>query len=131
VSPIAPAKKQFNNQSVQSFDTTSVLDREQLRDITMDDEELMREILSALIDDTSRQILLLDQAIREENSQKCIRLAHYSKGACANVGANRAANLLKQIERKAAVSEFGECSESLGMLTHEVDLLRAEIATGP
>ena len=92
----------------------------------MDDESLMREILSALIDDTSRQIQLLDQAIREQNPQKCIRLAHYSKGACANVGANRAAALLKQIERNAAASEFQQCGASLGALAREVDLLRAE-----
>jgi HPt (histidine-containing phosphotransfer) domain-containing protein len=108
------------------MDTNSVLDRQQLRDITMDDEALMREILSALIDDTSHQIPLLDQAIREQNPQKCIRLAHYSKGACANVGANRAAALLKQIENKAAESEFQVCGESLGKLAQEVELLRAE-----
>jgi len=96
----------------------------------MDDEALMREILSALIDDTSRQIRLLDEAIREQNPQKCMRLAHYSKGACANVGANRAAALLKQIERKASVREFQECGESLGRLAREVDLLRAEVLTG-
>ncbi len=112
---------------MQSIDTNIVLDREQLRDVTMDDEALMREILSALIDDTSRQIPLLDQAIREQNPQKCQRLAHYSKGACANVGANRAAELLKQIERNAAASQFRECGVSLGMLAQEVDLLRAEI----
>jgi HPt (histidine-containing phosphotransfer) domain-containing protein len=111
---------------VQSFDTATVLDREQLRDVTLDDEALMREILSALIDDTSRQIPLLDQAIREQNPQKCARLAHYSKGACANVGARRAAAVLKQIERKAAESAFTECGQSLALLSQELELLRAE-----
>ena len=93
----------------------------------MDDDDLMREILSVLVDDTSRQIRLLDQAIREQDPQKCMRLAHYSKGACANVGANRAAALLKQIETKAAIQEFPVCSESLAELAREVDLLREEI----
>jgi HPt (histidine-containing phosphotransfer) domain-containing protein len=109
---------------VQVIDTTTVLDREQLRDITLDDEELMREILSALIDDTSSQIPLLDSAIREEDSQKCVRLAHYSKGACANVGANAAAALLKRIEQEAGKGQFPECGASLAALTHEIDLLR-------
>jgi HPt (histidine-containing phosphotransfer) domain-containing protein len=106
-----------------------VLDREQLREITLNDEELMREILSALIDDTTRQIELLDSAIREEDSQKCMRLAHYSKGACANVGANTAAALLKQIERKAADQRFDECTSSLGALVAELDRLRMEAVT--
>ena len=32
--------------------STLVLDRQHLRDITMDDDELMREVLGALIEDT-------------------------------------------------------------------------------
>ncbi|HYW41480.1 MAG TPA: Hpt domain-containing protein [Bryobacteraceae bacterium] len=108
-------------------DTTTVLDRDQLRGITLDDEELMREIVAALVDDTARQIELLDSAIREEDAPRCIRLAHYSKGACANVGANAAAAALKQIERRAANREFSECSASLGTLVQEVARLRTEM----
>lgn len=111
---------------MQIIDTTTLLDREQLRDITLNDEELMREILSALIDDTSRQIGLLDTAIRAEDSQKCMRLAHYSKGACANVGANSAAALLKHIENQASKGEFFECGQSLAALSQEIDRLRTE-----
>lgn len=113
---------------MQVTNTTTVLDREQLRDITLDDEELMREILSALIDDTSRQLLLLETAIREEDSQKCMRLAHYSKGACANVGANAAAALLKQMEHQAGQRQFPECVASLAALTDQIDQLRHEVS---
>ncbi|MBV8907122.1 MAG: Hpt domain-containing protein, partial [Acidobacteriia bacterium] len=74
---------------------TAVLDRDQLREVTFDDEALMREIVDALIDDTRRQMLLLDAAIREQDATRCVRLAHYSKGACANVGARSAATILK------------------------------------
>ncbi len=107
-------------------DSAATLDREQLREVTLDDEELMREILSALIDDTSRQIRLLASAIEEENAQKCMRLAHYSKGACANVGANSAAQLLKQIETQAAQNQFPGCSAALNALSQQMELLRAE-----
>jgi len=112
---------------VQVIDTTTVLDRQQLRDITMDDEDLMREILSALIDDTSRQFLLLESAIREEDPQKCMRLAHYSKGACANVGANAAAAILKHIENQAGKGQFPECGTSLTTLSREIERLRQEV----
>lgn len=105
----------------------AVLDRKQLRDITMDDEDLMREILSALIDDTARQIRLLAAAIQDENPAQCMRLAHYSKGACANVGAHRVAAVLKQIERTAAGGDFRECGNSLAVLSQEMELLRAEV----
>jgi HPt (histidine-containing phosphotransfer) domain-containing protein len=111
---------------VEITDTTSVLDREQLRGITLDDEDLMREIVAALIDDTSNQIQLLGAAIRDRNSALCKRLAHYSKGACANVGANRAAALLKQIETTASTGEFPRCGEALENLAREIELLRGE-----
>lgn len=101
------------------------LDRDQLRDVTLDDELLMREILSALIDDTSRQMRLLEAAIQEEDATRCMHLAHYSKGACANVGANAAADILKDIERRAANREFTECSAALELLAQEVEALRS------
>jgi HPt (histidine-containing phosphotransfer) domain-containing protein len=111
---------------VQASDSSLVLDVHQLKDITLDDDQLMREVLAALIDDTSRQLSLLDAAIREQDSQRCMRLAHYSKGACANVGANRAAARLKQLEQDAARSAFGECSIGLQALIEELDILRHE-----
>jgi HPt (histidine-containing phosphotransfer) domain-containing protein len=107
----------------------AVLDTEQLRDVTMDDEDLMRQVLWALVDDTARQVELLEIAIREGNSQKCIRLAHYSKGACASIGANRAAGIFKQIETNAAEGQFHECGESLAGLARELDQLRSAAQT--
>jgi HPt (histidine-containing phosphotransfer) domain-containing protein len=113
---------------VELSDTATVLDRVQLREVTLDDESLMQEILAALIDDTSRQMQLLAAAIEEKNTQRCMRLAHYSKGACANVGANAVAEVLRNLERNAAKGEFDECSMSLAALAAEIDRLRAEPA---
>jgi HPt (histidine-containing phosphotransfer) domain-containing protein len=114
---------------VQVTDPTTVLDWDQLRDITLNDEELMREILSALIDDTSQQITLLEAAIREADSQKCMRLANYSKGTCANVGANAAAALLKEMEQQAGKCQFPECGASLAALSQQIDLLREQVGS--
>ena len=108
--------------------TSHVLNLEQLREVTMDDPDLMREIISALIDDTSKQIVLLEAAIREGDPAKCARLAHYSKGACANVGAESAADLLKHIEQRAKGGDFRECSVSLSALADEIGRLRSEAA---
>ncbi len=105
----------------------AVLDLEQLRNVTLDDEELMREVVSALIDDTSRQIEALGRAIQQENSTECVRLAHYSKGACANVGARSSAALLQHIERRAAQGDFAGCGASLRCLSGELDKLRAQV----
>ena len=123
---IPPAAGRSQNGDVEALDATLVLDREQLKEITMDDQELMREVLFALIQDTSQQLVLLDAAIRQQDVDRCMRLAHYSKGACANVGANRAAALLKRMEQYAARADFADCAQSLRSLTAELDLLRQE-----
>jgi HPt (histidine-containing phosphotransfer) domain-containing protein len=114
---------QFHNGIVPAFD--AILEIEQLRDVTMNDPQLMREILGALVDDTSRQLELLQTAIRDCDSNRCARLAHYSKGACANVGASRAAGIFQQIESKAVEGEFAQCSHALAGLPRELDALRS------
>jgi HPt (histidine-containing phosphotransfer) domain-containing protein len=114
---------------VQDIDTSVTLDKQQLRDVTLDDAELMQEILTALIDDTSRQMQLLEGAIEQRDAQRCMRLAHYSKGACANVGAVSAAALLKLIECQASDLEFAACSEALSALAQQVVLLREQAKT--
>ena len=102
------------------------MDWQQLRDITLDDEELMREVLTTLLDDTSKQIALLDDAIRGQDQQKTMRLAHYCKGACANVGANAVASVLKRMEQEAARDCFSDCAVSLSNLILELERLRAQ-----
>jgi HPt (histidine-containing phosphotransfer) domain-containing protein len=105
---------------------TPVLDLEQLREVTLDDAELMREILTTLLDDTALQMDALTSAIGERDPERCKRLAHYCKGACANVGANAAAEVLIRMEQHAAAREFEKCSASLAALGAEMDRLRIE-----
>ncbi len=108
-------------------DSNTVLDWEQLREVTLGDADLMRELLSALVDDSSRQIELLEKAIRDRDPQLTMRLAHYSKGACANVGARAAAAALLEMERQAARNDFSGCGASLAALSLELDRLRGQI----
>ena len=107
-------------------DTTLVLDRKQLRDVTLEDEDLMRLLLAALIEDTEKQMPLFDIAIRNTDGPQCARLAHYCKGACANVGAQAAATVLAELERSARDGAMDEVSRQLVALAGEVDRLRAE-----
>jgi HPt (histidine-containing phosphotransfer) domain-containing protein len=123
---IVRTSNQGDNRDVHVTDQATVLDWHQLREITLDDTELMREVLTALLDDTSKQLPLLDHAIREHDPQKTMRLAHYCKGACANVGANAVAAVLKRLEQAAARNSFEDCAASLCSLTLELERLRVE-----
>src|ERR1700751_3003420 len=95
----------------------------------MDDDDLMREILESLISDTSRQLLALERALGEANAKETVRLAHYSKGACASVGATSTADLLQEIEKKAAAGDLVSCGASLQSLQQEFRRLQAEAAS--
>ena len=113
-----------HNQIVQAI----TLDIEQLKDVTLDDPELMREVLAALIDDTTRQLEFLDRAVKQLDADETVRLAHYSKGACANVGAASTAGILQLIERKAREGDFGACDEYMRSLRTEFGKLQTEAA---
>jgi HPt (histidine-containing phosphotransfer) domain-containing protein len=109
-------------------DSSTVLNLDQLRDVTLDDADLMRECLHALVDDTARQLGPLAAAVAGQDAKECMRLAHYSKGACANLGASSAAVLLKQIEVQASSGNFAGCGASLDSLRQQVEYLRMEAA---
>jgi HPt (histidine-containing phosphotransfer) domain-containing protein len=117
-----------HNEIVQALEASLALDREQLSDITMDDEDLMREVLGMLWEDTVSHIEKLEAAIRNREGEQCARLAHYSKGACANLGANAAAAVFRRIEIDARAAQFGRCVESLTALGMAMEELKLEIA---
>lgn len=123
--PIPNRRRTAQTGIVRLSDSTLVLDRVQLREVTLEDEDLMRQLLAALIEDTERQMPLIDMAVRNTDSQQCARLAHYCKGACSNVGANAAAHVLAELERNAKNGAMEECSRQLAALATEVDRLRA------
>ena len=95
----------------------------------MDDGELMREILAALISDTGRQLQALACALEKADARETVRLAHYSKGACANVGAASTALILQEIEKKAAQGDLQACGASLASLQREFQKLQVEAAS--
>ena len=92
----------------------------------MDDEDLIREIVPALIDDTASQVLLLAAAIQDRDSNRCTRLAHSSKGACANLGANAMAAVFQRVEQTAGSGDFSRSDDLLTNVLTEFNRLRQE-----
>jgi len=103
-----------------------VLDISQLRNVTLDDEALMREVVRALLLDASDRIDDLRGAIERADAPECARLAHTAQGACGNVGAASMAALFWSIERHARSGDFGPCKSALANLLIELDKLRFE-----
>lgn len=103
-----------------------VLDICQLRNVTLDDEVLMREVVRALLVDVSQRLDDLREAVERADGVECARLAHTAQGACGNVGAASMAALFWSIERNARTGDFSLCKSALESLTIEFDKLRFE-----
>jgi histidine phosphotransfer protein HptB len=98
----------------------------QLRNVTLNDDALMREVVDALVKDTSQQIEELRQAIQRGDTQTCIRVAHNAHGACGNVGAAAMAALFSKLERQAADGDLSSCRPFVEELGVELERLRRE-----
>ena len=103
-----------------------VLDFSQLRNVTLNDETLMREVVGALVSDASQQIGELSRAVQRGDAESCVKMAHNWHGACANVGAASMAALFSSIEREAANGNLRGCHSYLDELTVELEKLRSE-----
>jgi HPt (histidine-containing phosphotransfer) domain-containing protein len=103
-----------------------VLDLSQLRNVTLNDEELMREVVGALVSDASHQIEELHRAVERSDAVACIRLAHSAQGACGNVGAASMAALFSSVERDAKSGDLTQCRSSVANLAVELEKLRSE-----
>lgn len=106
-----------------------VIDMAQLRNITLEDPELMREIVSALVDDASAQIVKLGTALERADATECARVAHSARGACGNVGAASLAALFSSVEQEARSGNLSACRARLSVLHQELDRLRIEART--
>jgi len=106
-----------------------VFDINQLRNICLEDTELMRDLAVSLINDATAQIPALHDAVERADGALCARLAHYVKGACANVGAASLAALMKSIECSAIAGDFAACRASLGGISAELEKFSSETAS--
>ena len=106
-----------------------VLDMNQLRNVCMEDIELMRELVTSLVEDATAQIPALQDAVEQADAARCARVAHYVKGACANVGAASLASLMRGIELNAKAGDFAACRVCLASLTTELQRFSIEGAS--
>jgi HPt (histidine-containing phosphotransfer) domain-containing protein len=106
-----------------------IFDLNQLRNICMEDAELMRELATSLVSDAMAHIPELQEAVEQADGKRCARLAHYVKGASANVGAASLAALMKSIERSAIAGDFAACRASLGGIPAELEKFSSETAS--
>jgi HPt (histidine-containing phosphotransfer) domain-containing protein len=97
------------------------IDWERLHQISEDDTEFELELLTMLAEDVKLHIEDLRQAVTNGDAEAIAHEAHYIKGASANVGVNRIANLAKQLEQLAREQNLADAP------THLVEQMAVEV----
>ncbi len=93
------------------------LDLQTLRDLFGEDDEVIREILEAYVDDLQKRSDDLHAAANDRDRTRFGRIAHSLKGASANVGAVAFAGLCAVAEKKAAGAPWSELDAACRELT--------------
>ncbi|MEN8141557.1 MAG: ATP-binding protein [Thermodesulfobacteriota bacterium] len=83
----------------------AIFDRATLLTRLLGDEELLRVITRAYMDDTRKQMAELQVSLEEGDREKAIRLAHTIKGSSANIGGGGMEARARQIEAEARSAE--------------------------
>jgi HPt (histidine-containing phosphotransfer) domain-containing protein len=92
---------------------------ERLRQISDADSEFELELLNMLAVDLEAQLVNLQVAIEQQNADKLKHLAHYIKGAAANVGVISISSIAHNIEEKAIELQFAEVHQLILALTDQ------------
>jgi HPt (histidine-containing phosphotransfer) domain-containing protein len=83
------------------------IDRERLHQICDGDGEFELELLQMLAVDVTEQLPILWEAIENQGVNELKNLAHYLKGATANLGINSMSSIALQLEEAAMSNNFG------------------------
>ncbi|MBE9067757.1 Hpt domain-containing protein [Leptolyngbya cf. ectocarpi LEGE 11479] len=95
---------------------TQNFDREQLQQLAGGDTAFEKELLQMFVGDTEDTLEQLAVAISAENQAAVQELAHYIKGASANVGAVGMSKIAAQLEMSAKMGNLRGASKSLRQL---------------
>ena len=82
-----------------------VVSIDRLRQVSLDDDEFLLELLEIYLEDAVRQRAGLAQATAASDAQMLAERAHRIKGGASNLGADSLARLCAELERAAKLGD--------------------------
>lgn len=102
-----------------------LIDHQQLESLSGGDEAFEAELLDIYLQDMQQQLQQLELVMAAAKWNQAGELAHYIKGASANVGAVSIAAIAADIETVAGSDQPESMLKFLAHLRQQVDALRA------
>jgi len=90
-----------------------------LRDVALDDEEFMIELVDLFLDDMPDQLEKLRKAVEERDADSTARAAHRIKGAAGNVGADRLSQMCGDLEQSSRAKAAADSGRTLAEIEQE------------
>jgi CheY-like chemotaxis protein len=87
------------------------------------------ELSLIFVDDIRRRLAALAESLSGENKQAFFATVHSVRGACANFGAQRMANMAESLERSALEGDFSGAEAAVQQLRQEFEVVRAVLQT--
>jgi HPt (histidine-containing phosphotransfer) domain-containing protein len=110
----------------------TILDIAAFRDQMGEDEDLIKEIVSLFLTESSAQVLEIDSALARGDFSRVARLAHSLKGSLGSLYALRSRHWANMLEASAAAANAGRSEQCFGALRAELvqlePLLRSIVA---
>jgi len=97
---------------------------ERLREVSLEDEEFMHELIEIFLADAPEQLLALERALADGDGDAFWRTAHRLKGSSGSMGADRLADICRQLEQLGQDSRLIEAPEAMRMLGGEYGRVR-------
>jgi HPt (histidine-containing phosphotransfer) domain-containing protein len=107
-----------------------VLDQQvldELRQYSDDEQDLVQELVTLFLRETPMQLLALQQALNEANSEEVQRRSHRLKGSAGAIGASRLREMCEQIELYARNGTLPGPDETLASMNRELDAVSDEL----
>lgn len=104
------------------------IDLNYLYDLMDGDEDLLRELVHAFLEDCPRQIHAMSTAIQEKDHERLRIAAHTFKGSVANFGANLITEKAKQIEAFGRAGKAQDASSLFDELAEEIEAIHETLS---
>ena len=104
---------------------------ERLESISFGDAAFSAELVAVFLDDSPEQVRRLAEAVARTDAREVTSAAHRLKGAAANLGADRLAELCRELEAIGREGRAAEFAGRLGVIEDVFDQVRRELEELP
>lgn len=99
---------------------------QRLRDVAMEDNDFMIELVDLFLDDMPEQLDWLRKAVEQADTDSTAKAAHRIKGAAGNVGADRLSQICGELEQSSRAAEAAPSQEVLTEIELEWERVRVD-----